>query len=109
MEAVCRGVKTTNQITIGILPGNDPAEANPYIDIPVATGMGIGRNIIIIRSASVIVAVNGKFGTLSEIAFALQLNKPVIGLQSWDISEQIIKVDDVETAVLNVKNCLNNV
>ena len=109
MEAVCKGVKTANQITIGILPGNDPADANPYIDIPVATGMGIGRNIIIIRSASVIVAVNGKFGTLSEIAFALQLNKPVIGLQSWDISEQIIKVDDVETAVLNVKNCLNNV
>ena len=71
--------------------------------------MGIGRNIILIRSASVVIAVNGKYGTLSELAFALQLNKPVIGLNTWDVSANIIKVETAKEAVLKVKEILNNV
>lgn len=109
MEAVCIGVKSKNGMTIGILPGNDISEANKYIDIPIASGMGIGRNIIIIRTASIVIAVNGKYGTLSELAFALQLNKPVIGLNTWDISERIIKVNTPKEALQKVKELLNNV
>lgn len=109
MEAVSKGVKSTNGTTIGILPGNETSEANKYIDFGIATGMGIGRNIILIKSASVVIAVNGKYGTLSELAFALQLNKPVIGLNTWDVSGNIIKAGSAEEAVLRVKEILNNV
>ena len=109
MEAVSKGVKSTNGLTIGILPGNETSEANNYIDIGIATGMGIGRNIILIRSALAIIAVNGKYGTLSELAFALQLKKPVIGLNTWDVSDGIIKVASAKEAVLKVKEILNNV
>ena len=109
MEAVCKGAKSVNGTTIGVLPGNESDEANEYIDIPIATGMGIGRNIILIRSAKAIIAVNGKYGTLSEIAYALQLNKPVIGLNTWDVSENIVKVNTPNQAVLKVKELLNNV
>ena len=90
MEAVCKGAKSKNGLTVGILPGDHINEANPYIDIPIATGIGMARNIIIVKSASAIIAVNGKYGTLSELAFALQLNKPIVGLETWQISEQII-------------------
>jgi uncharacterized protein (TIGR00725 family) len=99
MEAVCRGVREGGGLSIGILPGDDTQEANVYVDIPVATGMGIGRNIIIIRSADVVLAVGGSYGTLSEIAYALQLGKPVIGLQTWDVSEKILKVSDIDQAL----------
>ena len=99
MEAACRGVREGGGMSIGILPGDDTQQANAYVDIPVATGMGIGRNIIIVRSADVVLAVAGSFGTLSEIAYALQLGKPVIGLQTWNISEKILKVSDVEQAL----------
>lgn len=109
MEAVCKGAKTSNGTTIGILPGNDNSGANSYVDIPIATGIGIGRNIIIVRTASIIIAVDGMYGTLSELAFALQLNKPVIGLNSWDVSDNILQVKTPKEAVLKVKELLNNV
>ena len=99
MEAACKGAKKAGGQTVGILPGNDPKEANPYIDIAIATGMGVGRNIIIIRSCTAVLAINGSFGTLSELAYAMQLNKPVVGLKTWDISENIFKSSDVEEAV----------
>lgn len=99
MEAVCKGAKSAGGNTIGILPGNDVKEANAYVDFPVATGMGIGRNIVIVRTAAAVLAINGKYGTLSEIAFALQLNKPVVGLRTWDVSGDIIKAANIEQAV----------
>ncbi len=85
MEAAAKGAKEAGGTTIGILPHTDRHEANPYIDIPIATGFGEGRNVIIIRTADVLIAVAGEFGTLSEIAFALKMRKPVIGLGTWDI------------------------
>jgi uncharacterized protein (TIGR00725 family) len=106
MEAVSKGVKEGGGNTVGILPGENPNQANSYIDFPIATGMGIGRNIIIIRSAQLVIAINGKYGTLSEIAFALQLGKPVIGLQSWDVSEDITKVESPEDCLLKTKEIL---
>ena len=99
MEAVCRGVREAGGTSIGILPGDDPGAANAYVDIPIATGMGIGRNIIIIRSADVVLAIDGSYGTLSEIAYALQLGKPVIGLRTWQVSEKIVHCNNIAEAV----------
>ncbi len=94
MEAVCKGAKASSGLTIGILPGENPADANPFVDIAIASGMGISRNLIIIRSSAAVVAINGGFGTLSELAFALQLQKPVIGIETWDVSDQIDCADN---------------
>jgi len=85
MEAASRGVKSEGGLTVGILPQNDSKEANQYIDIPVATGLGIGRNVIIASTADALIAVGGGYGTLSEVAFALQMGKPVVGIKTWDI------------------------
>ncbi len=90
-------------MTIGILPGDDINEANAYVDIPVATGMGIGRNIVIVRTAHAVLAIDGQFGTLSEIAYALQLKKPVVGLDTWDVSADICRVSNVEQAVNEIE------
>ncbi len=98
MEAVARGAKAEGGLTIGILPQDDKREANEYIDISIVTGMGIGRNVIIARTADALIAVGGEYGTLSEIAFALQMNKPVIGIRTWDI-KGIIKAENAEEAV----------
>ena len=102
MEAVCKGAKSSGGHTIGILPGDDPGQANPYIDFPVATGMGIGRNIIIVRSASLVVAINGKYGTLSEIAFALNEGKRVAGIGTWSI-KGVVKVSTPKKAIAWIK------
>ncbi len=91
MEAVSKGANTENGLVVGILPGSRAKEANDYIDIPIVTGFGQGRNIIVVSSSEVIIAIGGSFGTLSEISFALRLNTPVIGLNTWNVSEQIIK------------------
>jgi len=98
MEAVSRGAKQAGGTTIGILPHDTKDKANRYIDIPIATGFGIGRNIIIVRSSDVIIAIGGEYGTLSEIAFALQLGKPVIGIETWEING-VIKAIDADDAV----------
>ncbi len=99
MEAVCKGARTAGGRTVGILPGDNPAAANPYVDIAIATGLGPGRNLIIIHSAKAVLAINGRYGTLSELAFALQLNKPVVGLGTWNISEKIIAATSPQQAV----------
>jgi uncharacterized protein (TIGR00725 family) len=107
MEAVCKGARSKNGITIGILPGNNPGDANQYVDIPIATGIGVSRNLIIIHSAVAVIAISGGFGTLSELAFALQLEKPVIGLGTWEISEAVIKASDPGDAIEKLKKLLN--
>jgi len=85
MEAACRGAKEARGATLGILPGHDRAQANRHVDIAVATGLGEARNALVVRAADALVAVGGAYGTLSEIALALQVGKPVIGLGSWQI------------------------
>lgn len=84
MEAAAKGVKSVGGITVGILPDEDDLWANPFIDIPIVTGMGNGRNVINILSSEVIIAISGGFGTLSEIALALKTQTPVVGLRTWD-------------------------
>ncbi|UCD09296.1 MAG: TIGR00725 family protein [Dehalococcoidales bacterium] len=95
MEAACRGATGEGGITIGVLPGDDPDEANPHVQIPVATGMGYARNVVVVRSAKAVIAVGGSYGTLSEIAYALAGNTPVIGLHTWSISSGGIQDDSI--------------
>ncbi len=83
MAAACEGAKTAGGNTIGILPGTDPCVANPWVDSAIATGMGEARNAIIVHTAQALIAIAGEYGTLSEIAFALKLGKPIIGLHTW--------------------------
>ena len=86
METACRGASSEGGTTIGILPGEDSQAANPYVQIPVATGMGYARNIAVVKSARAVIAVGGSYGTLSEIGHALQGGTPVIGLGTWSLS-----------------------
>jgi uncharacterized protein (TIGR00725 family) len=86
MEAACRGASSEGGITVGILPGDDRRSANPYVSIPIVTGLGYARNVIVVKSAQAIIAIDGSYGTLSEIAHALQNRIPVVGLNTWSMS-----------------------
>lgn len=86
MEAACRGARSASGLTLGILPGTDRREGNPFLDVAVPTGMGEMRNALVVRAADGVLAVDGGFGTLSEVALALKLGKPVISVGSWDLS-----------------------
>lgn len=94
MEGAARGAKEHGGTTIGILPTDDPADANEFIDIIIPTGFGDARNIMVVRSADVIVAFPGKYTTLTEMAFALKAGKPVISVNAWRLGEEIIQVAD---------------
>ena len=87
MEAACRGAHSEGGVTIGILSGDSAKTANPYVQIPIVTGMGYARNVIVVKSAQAVIAIGGSYGTLSEIAHALQNDIPVIGLNTWSLSK----------------------
>ena len=87
MEAACRGAKEAGGTTIGILPGMRRSEANPYVDVPIITGLGEARNAIVVGSADAVVAVHGGYGTLSEIGLALKMGRPVVGLGTWKLGQ----------------------
>ncbi len=113
MEAACRGAAIESGLTVGILPSDDPATANPYVRIPIASGVGFARNIAVVKSAQAVIAIDGDYGTLTEIAFALKSGIPVIGLNTWALSRKgqedksIIQAEDavdaVEKAVFSAK------
>ena len=86
MEAACKGAIEEGGLTIGILPGDNREQANPYVQIRIATGIGYARNVAVVRSAQAIVAVDGSYGTLTEIGYALQAGIPVIGLNTWSLA-----------------------
>ncbi len=88
MEAACQGAKAGGGTTVGILPGTDRREANPYVDIPIVTGLGEARNAIVVRTADAVIAVSGGYGTLSEIGLALKMGRPVVGLGTWELGQQ---------------------
>jgi uncharacterized protein (TIGR00725 family) len=98
MEAAARGAKQTEGLTIGILPGNSPQDANPYIDIAIATGLGYSRNSLVAMNADVLIAIDGQYGTLTEIAYGCIYGKKIIGIGTWDI-EGVIKAETAEDAV----------
>jgi uncharacterized protein (TIGR00725 family) len=86
MEAACRGAASESGLTIGILPSDELSTANPYVQIPIASGVGFARNIAVVKSAQAVIAIDGDYGTLTEIAFALKSEIPVIGLNTWSVS-----------------------
>jgi hypothetical protein len=106
MEAACRGAKEAGGTTIGILPGKLKTDANAFVDIPIVTGFNEARNVIIVRSADGVIAIDGEYGTLSEIAFALSFNKPVVGLK---VAFAIPAVAQVMTAAEAVDILLNRI
>jgi uncharacterized protein (TIGR00725 family) len=88
MESACRGARLEEGVTVGILPGNDPKAANPWVQIAIATGTGFARNLAVVSSARVVIAIGGNYGTLSEIAFAAKLGRPIIGLGTWSLARR---------------------
>jgi uncharacterized protein (TIGR00725 family) len=99
MEAASKGAKKQGGTTIGILPGIDKNYASPYIDFPIVTGLGEGRNLLVVRNSDAVIAFPGEYGTLSEIAFCLKLGKPVVGLSTWEVSDKIIQAKNAQDAV----------
>jgi uncharacterized protein (TIGR00725 family) len=104
MEAACRGARSAGGTTVGLLPGLDRAEGNPHLSIALPTGLGQGRNLLLVRSSDALVAVGGGFGTLSEIALALRTGTPLVGLATWSLHLDAHPVrafpvaDDADTA-----------
>lgn len=86
MREACRGAREAGGRTIGILPGADRSEANEFVDFAIVTGLGEARNTIVVRTADALIAIGGRYGTLSEIAFAFICGKPVAGLRTWQLS-----------------------
>jgi uncharacterized protein (TIGR00725 family) len=87
MEAACRGAREAGGHTIGILPGFDRSDANPFVEFSLPTGLGELRNGLVARAAEAVVAVGGAWGTLAEIAFARGAGKPVFGVGTWELGE----------------------
>ncbi len=97
MEAACKGARELGGITVGILPGT--GNGNPYLDIVIRSGLSHARNMLVVQSADAVIAIGGRYGTLSEIAIALKLNKPVFGLKTWDI-DGVVSCENPEEAVI---------
>ena len=89
MEAACRGAKEADGITIGILPTSNKQDANPYIDLVIPTGLGHARNILVVHASDALIAVDGEAGTLSEIAIALKVGKPIVGIKTWELEGRV--------------------
>jgi uncharacterized protein (TIGR00725 family) len=94
MDAAARGARAAGGTAVGILPGTTRAEASEHLTVSVPTGMGEARNALVVRAADVVIAIAGEFGTLSEIALALKLGKPVVGLETWEVAKPAAPTDD---------------
>ena len=114
MEAACKGASDEGGLTIGVLPGDNRAAANPYVQIPIVTGIGYARNVAVAKSGQAVIAIDGSYGTLSEIGHALQSGIPVIGLNTWSLSiagqvdNAIIPSDNPKDAVNKAIELINN-
>ena len=102
MEAASRGASRAGGLVVGILPGTAAEDANRWVDVPVVTGMSEARNAILVNTAEAFVAVGGSYGTLSEIAFALRLGRPIASLGSWQIDPKMVAVETPAEAVESV-------
>ncbi len=108
MEAACRGARDEGGHTIGILPGRGPGDepANRYVEFPIYTGIGFARNVSVVLSGEAVIAIGGSYGTLSELAYALIHDRPIVGLDTWGFDyhgyhgeESIVRLSDPEEAV----------
>jgi uncharacterized protein (TIGR00725 family) len=103
MEAACRGAKSRRGQTVGLLPGHDRSEANGWVDVAIATGLGELRNGLIVRTSDALVAIGGGAGTLSEIGFALKLGRPVIGLGTFAVDGVVQAQSAAEASALALR------
>jgi len=104
MEAACRGAFEAGGETLGILPGDAAGQANRFVTLPVVTDLGQARNVLIAHTAQALIAVEGEYGTLSEIAIGLKIGRPVIALESWPGLKGVIYAATAEEAVALVLN-----
>ena len=107
MEAACRGAKSAGGTTIGIIPGSDPEAANPWVDIPICTGLSHARNVIVVKTGRAAIAVGGAYGTLSEIGHALGDGIPVIGLRTWRVAPDGGGVDRAIIVAIDAKDAVD--
>ncbi len=108
MREASRGAKEAGGLTVGILPGDDLSDANEFLDIPVLTGIGFARNSIVARTANALIAVDGSYGTLSEIAFGLIAGRPIVGLNTWELRDPAGReppIERVSSAAEAVEAC----
>jgi hypothetical protein len=105
MESACRGACSEGGLTVGILPGNEAGSANKYVRIPIVTGLGYARNAVLIKSSQAVIAVGGGYGTLSEIAYALDANIPVIGINTWSLARN----GQEDCSIIAAKNAVDAV
>ena len=106
MEAACKGASEAGGLTIGILPGDSRRDANPYVQIPIVTGIGYARNVAVVKTAQAVIAIDGSYGTLTEIGYALQSGIPVIGLGTWSMAIDN-KTDDNIIIAKNAKEAVD--
>ena len=112
MDAAARGAAAGGGISIGILPGDDREDASRHLTVAIASGFGEARNAIVARSADAVVAVGGEFGTLSEIALALKMGKPVVGVGTWELGrddlakDPIVRTETPDDAVTQLRRLL---
>lgn len=99
MAAASEGASSRGGLVLGVLPGDRAADANPYVTVPIPTGLGEARNAVIVHTADVLIAIGGGHGTLSEIAFALRVGKPVFGIDTWDVDPGVTACTSVEDAL----------
>ncbi len=95
MEAASKGAREAGGLVVGILPTETEEGGNPYLTVPIPTGMGEGRNVLVVRSSHAVIAIGGWYGTLSEIAYALALRVPVVGLETWRIERPGLEGDPI--------------
>ena len=98
MDAAARGCQAAGGTSVGILPGEDGTQASAHLTVRIATGLGEARNAIVARAADAVIAVGGEFGTLSEIALALKMGKPVVGLGTWSLDLEGLPGDPLQRA-----------
>ena len=112
MDAAARGCQAAGGVSVGILPGSDRVGASPALTVAIATGFGEARNAIVARSADAVIAVGGEFGTLSEIALALKMGTPVIGLGTWELGrddldrDPIVRAETADAAIAHLLTLL---
>ena len=99
MAGACRGAREAGGRTVGLLPGTEAAAANPWAEVVIPTGLGHARNVLVVQSGDAVLALPGSWGTLSEVALALKLGRPLVGVAAWKDVLGVVCVDDPEEAV----------
>jgi uncharacterized protein (TIGR00725 family) len=106
MEAACRGAREARGTTLGILPTANKADANPYCDLVIPTGLGHARNVLVVHASDALVAVDGEAGTLSEIAIALKVGKPIVGIKTWNLEGRVPLAEGGREAIAMIMDML---